>query len=181
MGDLHGLSHINVYAPLLFTACTVYIGMTKALLLLALLLGACASPPATFSAQAGLEDATRVAVEGWAKALPCDIHVEYVTSDAEVTVEWRALPDKGDVDVLGEGGIRGDEFLEWGSFESWVYVDPETTPEKLYATVAHELGHALRAPHSTNERDLMYSKYSPDMPSTPNARDGKAVCDAWGY
>jgi predicted Zn-dependent protease len=176
------VSHKSAPAPLLSHVHAVYIGMAKLLLVILLALVGCAAPPATFTAQPGLEEATRAAVAAWEQALPCDIHVEYVSADAEVTVEWLPLEDTTEgVHRLGEGGIHGDEFLAWGTFESWVYVDPETTAEQLFTVVAHEMGHALRAPHTTNERDLMFHKYTPGMSSKPTARDGRSVCEVWGY
>ncbi len=145
------------------------------------LLAGCSAPPATFSAQPGLEAATRAAVAGWEQALPCDIHVEYVSHDAEVLVEWRDVADAGGHTRLGYGGIHGDEFLEWGDFNAWVYVDPVTEPEKLDMVVAHEMGHALRVDHSANRTDLMYEVSYTGKSPLPTARDGRAVCEAWGY
>lgn len=151
--------------------------------LVVLMLGGCAAPPRTFAAEPGLEDLTREAVASWNRAIPCSLDLEYVTdhAEADVVVQWRVVPErKPDATVYGEGGIKGNEIGPWGTFESWVYIDPETTPDRLPTVVAHEIGHALRAPHSDNDRDLMYAHYHPGMTSTANARDGRSVCDVWG-
>jgi predicted Zn-dependent protease len=152
------------------------------LVLAALTLVACASPPATFTAEPGLEEATRAAVEGWERALPCPIHVEYVSQGADVVVSWRVVPEREEgVRVFGEGGIHGNELGPWGHLDSWVYVDPETPADALGVVVAHEMGHALRGDHSAYRRDLMYAHYHEGMPTSATARDGRAVCQAWGY
>ncbi len=151
--------------------------MTKALLILALLLGACASPPATFTAEPGLEEATRAAVATWEAALPCAMHVGYVTHDADVIVEWKVVPDKANgAHTYGEGGVEHSEI----EVNAWVYIDPEVPVDAIATVVAHEMGHALRAPHSTYEGDLMFPHYTAGMVPQATARDGKAACDAWG-
>jgi predicted Zn-dependent protease len=98
--------------------------------------------------------ALRSALHFWSRVLDLDFHEEQ--SDACAIAIVDATPEI----LSNENDVARAQFTNWKDFQGWIAFDPHISaymsPEEIYATAVHELGHIFGLAHSDNKSSVMY-------------------------
>jgi hypothetical protein len=98
--------------------------------------------------------ALRHALRFWSTVLDITFHQEQ-SEDCAI-----ALVDATPEILAKEHDVARAQFTDWENFQGWIAFDPHISaymsPEEIYATAVHELGHIFGLVHSSNALSVMY-------------------------
>ena len=98
--------------------------------------------------------ALRRALGFWSAVLDLTFHEEPSEDCAIAAVD--ATPEI----LAKEHDVARAQFTDWENFQGWIAFDPHISaymsPQEIYATAVHELGHLFGLVHSTNALSVMY-------------------------
>lgn len=141
-------------------------------MLLVLLTCACTSPSFYVYSEPRLTDPTAIAIGAWNTALlrgPCPELQLYPSASEDSRITIHAGPGLGRMAFADKRRITID-------------VEHHAKTQRiadLPMTIAHEIGHALGAGHSTHVEDLMHSTPPARRGPMPTGYDVAKVCAAW--
>jgi hypothetical protein len=98
--------------------------------------------------------ALRRALYFWSAVLDLTFHEEPSEDCAIAAVD--ATPEI----LAKEHDVARAQFTDWENFQGWIAFDPHISaymsPQEIYATAVHELGHLFGLVHSANALSVMY-------------------------
>jgi hypothetical protein len=64
----------------------------------------------------------------------------------------------GTSSILQRATVARSQFTDWTNFQGWIAFDPKAalTPEEMYLTAVHEIGHILGLKHNPSPSSVMY-------------------------
>ncbi len=98
--------------------------------------------------------AIRRALDFWSRVLDVTVYEEKSDDCAIAVVD-------GTAEILTkENDVARAQFTGWKDFQGWIAFDPHISaymsPDEIFATAVHELGHLFGLVHSANASSVMY-------------------------